>query len=443
MTESTVAVIALLVLGWAVVSGALARHDVTGPFVFAVAGYLLGNPDLGPLTVDVEASSIHIVAEVTLALVLFSDAARVNLAELRRDLSIPVRLLGIGLLLSVAVGSLVAAWMFDGFPWALAGFVGAALAPTDAALSVQVINDERIPLRLRRALNVESGLNDGIATPIVVFMLAVAASQLGVVSESVSFEAGAALRELGGGIVAGVVVGVGGAVLISTATRRRWITTGGRRLATLAVAIAAFAVALAFDANGFIAAFVAGIAFGAMLDGSVVDLEEAVELPELGGELLALVVWFLFGATLVPLAFEELDGFSIVYTLASLTIIRMLPVALSLVGSGLDRPSVAVHRLVRSARACVGGVRPVGRRRVGRDLTRSRAGCRHGGIDGAPECGAPRHHRPSRRPALRPERAEQARIRARSTESSPHPVGTRSASMRPVRKVMESQPWRP
>ena len=340
MTESTVAVIALLVLGWAVVSGALARHDVTGPLVFAVAGYLLGNPDFGPLTVDVEASSVHLVAEVTLALVLFSDAARVSLAELRRDLSIPVRLLGIGLLLSVAGGSLLAALMFDGFPWALAGFVGAALAPTDAALSVQVINDERIPLHLRRALNVESGLNDGIATPIVVFMLAVAASQLGVVSESVSFEAGAALRELGGGIVAGVVVGVGGAVLISTATRRRWIITGGRRLATLAVAIAAFAVALAFDTNGFIAAFVAGIAFGAMLDGSVVDLEEAVELPELGGELLALVVWFLFGATLVPLAFKELDGSSIVYTLASLTIIRMLPVALSLVRSGLDRPSV-------------------------------------------------------------------------------------------------------
>ena len=340
MTESTVAVIALLVLAWAVVSGALARHDVTGPLVFAVGGYLLGNPDFGPLTVDVEAGSIHIVAEVTLALVLFSDASRVNLAELRRDLSIPVRLLGIGLLLSVAFGSLLAAWIFDGFPWALAAFVGAALAPTDAALSAQVINDERIPLHLRRALNVESGLNDGIATPIVVFMLAVAASQLGVVSESVSFEAGAALRELGGGILVGVVVGVGGAVLISTATRRHWVITGGRRLATLAVAVAAFSVALAFDANGFIAAFVAGIAFGAMLDGSVVDLEEAVELPELGGELLALVVWFLFGATLVPLAFEELDGSSIVYTLASLTIIRMLPVALSLVRSGLDRPSV-------------------------------------------------------------------------------------------------------
>ena len=324
--------------------------------------------------------------------------------------------------------------MFDGFPWALAGFVGAALAPTDAALSVQVINDERIPLHLRRALNVESGLNDGIATPIVVFMLAVAASQLGVVSESVSFEAGAALRELGGGIVAGVVVGVGGAVLISTATRRRWIITGGRRLATLAVAIAAFAVALAFDANGFIAAFVAGIAFGAMLDGSVVDLEEAVELPELGGELLALVVWFLFGATLVPLAFEELDGCLDRLRAGQPDDHPHAPGRIEPRPFGTRPAQRRVHRLVRSARARVGGVRPVGHRRVGRDLTRSRAGRRHGGTDGAAECGAPRHHRPSRRPALRPERAEQARIRARSTESSPHPVGTRSASMRPVRQ---------
>ena len=197
MTEATVAVIALLVLGWAVVSGALARHDITGPFVFAVAGYVLANPDWGPLTVDVDAASVHVIAEVTLALVLFSDAARVNLAELRRDLAIPVRLLGIGLVLSVVLGSVLAGWILGGFPWALAGFVGAALAPTDAALSVQVINDERIPLRLRRALNVESGLNDGIATPIVVFMLAVAASQLGLVSHSVPARGGSGAARAG------------------------------------------------------------------------------------------------------------------------------------------------------------------------------------------------------------------------------------------------------
>ena len=340
MTESDVAVLALLVLGWSIVSGALARHDITGPFVFAVAGYVLANPDWGPLTVDVDSASIHVIAEVTLALVLFSDAARVNLGELRRDLAIPVRLLGVGLVLSVILGSILAGWVVGGLPWALACFIGASLAPTDAALSVAVINDERIPLRLRRALNVESGLNDGIATPIVVFMLAVAASQLGIVTESESFEAGTALREIGGGVVVGIALGIVGATLISTASHRGWIERGGRRLATLAVAIAAFAVALALDANGFIAAFVAGVAFGALLDRKAVDLEDAAELPELGGELLALIVWFLFGAILVPLGLEYLDWRTASYALASLTIIRMLPVAMSLVRSGLDTPSI-------------------------------------------------------------------------------------------------------
>jgi sodium/hydrogen antiporter len=340
VSEATVAVVGGLVLVWAVVSGALARHDVTGPLVFAIAGYLLANPDWGPLTVNVDAASVHAIAEVTLALVLFSDAARVNLADLRRDIMIPARLLGIGLILSVVLGGLLANWIFGAFPWALAGFVGAALAPTDAALSVQVIDDQRIPMRLRRALNVESGLNDGIATPIVVFMLAVAASQLGTVTEDVTFEAGKALLELGGGLVLGVVVGVAGAALISEAARRRWIGTDSVRLATLAVAITAFATALALDANGFIAAFAGGIAFSAMLDARVVDLEEAAELPQLGGELLALVVWFLFGATLVPVAFHNLNGRVIGYALASLTIVRMLPVMLSLLGARLDRPSV-------------------------------------------------------------------------------------------------------
>jgi NhaP-type Na+/H+ or K+/H+ antiporter len=340
VTEATVAVVALLVLCWALVSGAWARHDVTGPFVFALAGYILGNPDWGPLTVSVETASVHVLAEVTLALVLFSDAARVNLAKLRSDVAIPTRLLAIGLPLSMVIGGLLAAALFDSFPWALAGFVGAALAPTDAALSVQVINDRRIPGRLRRALNVESGLNDGIATPIVAFMLAVAASQLGVVDESVTYEYGAALRELGAGLLVGIGIGLGGAVLLSAAARRGWTTTSGRRLATLAVAIAAFACALSIDANGFIAAFVAGIAFGAGVDDRVVGLQEAVELPELGGELLALVVWFVFGAALVPVALDNLDAAVIVYAFASLTIVRMLPVVLSLIGSGLDRPSV-------------------------------------------------------------------------------------------------------
>jgi NhaP-type Na+/H+ or K+/H+ antiporter len=108
MTEPAIAVLALLVLGWSIVSGVLARHDITGPFVFAAAGYVLANPDWGPLSVDVDTASVHRIAEVTLALVLFSDASRVNVGELKRDVAIPIRLLGVGLLLSVILGSVLA-----------------------------------------------------------------------------------------------------------------------------------------------------------------------------------------------------------------------------------------------------------------------------------------------------------------------------------------------
>jgi NhaP-type Na+/H+ or K+/H+ antiporter len=340
MTVETVAVLTLLVFAWAVLSGALARRNVTGPLIFATAGYLLGNPNWGPMPVDVETSSIHLIAEVTLALLLFTDAARVNVRELRADSTLPVRLLGIGLPLSVAAGAVIAGPLVD-VPWGLALFLGASLAPTDAALSVQVINDERIPLRLRRALNVESGLNDGIATPIVTMSLAVAASQLGHVNETVPFELGTALRELGLGIVIGVLLGGGGAIALNRAIRHRWIAPGGRRLAALALATSALAVTLAFDGNGFIAAFVAGAAFGALADPQELDLEQTNELPELGGELLALVVWFLFGATLLPIALDHLGGAVVIYALLSLTIVRMVPVALSMIGTGLDRPTTA------------------------------------------------------------------------------------------------------
>ena len=340
MSEPAFAVLLLLVLAWAVTSRLLARSNITGAIVLAVAGYVLANPSWGPLLVDVETPSVHLLAEVTLALLLFSDAARVNVSQLRRDVAFPARLLGIGLPLSIVLGSLLAALLFDDLSWALAGFVGATLAPTDAALSAQVINDKRIPLRLRRALNVESGLNDGIATPIVVFMLAVAAVEVGTTGHGGS-ASGGALVDLVLGVVVGIVVGAGSARMIAMASRRQWIIPGGRRVATLAAALASFAVAVALDSNGFIAAFVAGIAFGAALPEDVADVEEIGELPELVGEVMALGVWFLFGAALVPVALDHVSWSMLAYAFLSLTVVRMLPVAVALMGMGLDGRTVA------------------------------------------------------------------------------------------------------
>ena len=339
MSETAFAVITLLVLGWAVVSSFLVRTNVTGALVFTAAGYLLANPDWGVLTVDVDAPSVHVLAEATLALLLFADAARVDVLRLRKDIALPARLLGVGLPLTLVLGAIVAAWCFQDLSLALVCFVAATLAPTDAALSAQVVNDEQIPMRLRRALNVESGLNDGIVTPIVAFSLVVAASQLGVTGAGHSPE-GDAVRELATGIAVGLAVGLGSGLLISLGSRRRWIVPGGRRLASLAAALSSFALAVALHGNGFIAAFVAGIAFGTQLKKDASQVEEAVELPELVGEFLAFFVWFLFGAALVPVVVDHLDLTTVLYALLSLTVLRMLPVALALVGTGLDRPTV-------------------------------------------------------------------------------------------------------
>ena len=341
MTEGTSAVLALLVLAWAVTSDLLARLNITGPLVFAVFGYALGNPDWGPLSVDVEAPSVHRIAELSLALLLFSDAARVNLSRLKADARLPGRLLAVGLPLSVILGSLFAAWFFADFTWALAGFVGATLAPTDAALSAQVINDRRIPMRLRRALNVESGLNDGIVTPVVTFTLAVAAGELGIGSHgSGSNHGGGALLELAIGLIVGLAVGTASARLIMVASRRRWMTKGAGRLATLAAALGSFELAVTLSGNGFIAAFVAGIAFGAAFSADAAGAANDVELPERLGEVLALAVWFLFGAALVPIAVHNFDLTLLAYAVLSLTVVRIVPVALALLGAGLDRSTV-------------------------------------------------------------------------------------------------------
>lgn len=339
MSEATFAVLALLVLGWAVVSARLARANINGPLVFTVAGYLVANPDWGPLSVEYEAPSIHLIAELTLALLLFADASRVTVAELRRDLRLTGRLLGVGLPLTLVLGSVLAAWLLDDVTWALAGFVGATLAPTDAALSAQVINDERIPTRIRRVLNVESGLNDGIVTPVVAVTLAVAATELGIAGHD-DGHGGDALFQVAVGVVVGIAVGLGGAAFLTAGSRRHWILPGGRRLGALAAAFGSFALAGALSGNGFIAAFVAGIAFGAGWRDDTLAVHEAGELPELLGEVMAFVVWFLFGAVLVPVAFDHVGVSILAYAVLSLTVVRMLPVAVSLLGTGLDRGTV-------------------------------------------------------------------------------------------------------
>jgi NhaP-type Na+/H+ or K+/H+ antiporter len=226
----------------------------------------------------------------------------------------------------------VAAGLFSSGGLWVAALVAAIVAPTDAALGAPVMSNRRVPARVRRVLNVESGLNDGIATPFVNLFLAGALA-----SESINAGGvGKAAVDLAGGAAIGAAVGAAGALLLTVAVRAGWSATGFRPMAVLALALVSYAVALVADTNGFVAAFLAGMAFGSLYR----EAPQVLGFTEDGGTLLSLLVWFTFGAVMVVPGFEAAGWREVVFAVLALTLVRMVPVALALVGSGLDRTTV-------------------------------------------------------------------------------------------------------
>ena len=340
MSTGSLIAFVLLLIGWSLLAGRLERLDVTGPIVFVVVGLVLGNGPWAVIDIAIETSSVHLLAEITLALLLFADAARVDPQDLHHSAGLPIRLLAIGLPLTFAVGFGLAALLLTDLPWELAALLGAVLAPTDAALSAGVVSDSSLPQSIRRALNVESGLNDGIATPVVTALIAAAAVAIGVgaLENTASTHGMGALVDLVGGLAIGAIVGYLGGLGVTQTRLRRWIHPGGARIVALMLAVLAFAVAEETGVNYFVAAFVAGLAFRTGLGH---DDEEVTELPELIGQVLALAVWFVFGAGLLVDGLELVDWRIVVYSLLSLTVIRMVPVAISMMGAGYGRPTIA------------------------------------------------------------------------------------------------------
>jgi len=274
-----------------------------------------------------------LVGSIALALVLFTDASRINISLLRVNANLPARLLIIGLPLTIAAGAAIAALLFTNLTIWQAAIIGAVLAPTDAGLGQAIVTSERVPIRIREALNVESGLNDGGSVPFLLVFLALAAIQEGV--EPPSFWTVAA-EQIGIGVIVGILVGVVGGWLIRIATQRGWMTRTFTRLSFLALAILAWGLAGPIGGSGFIAAFVGGFATGALVG----DVEEAAtDFSEAEGELLLLAVFFLVGVVATSLL-GTLDWTIVLYAILSLTVIRMLPVAISLVGTKLRRSSV-------------------------------------------------------------------------------------------------------
>ena len=336
MNPGDIVVLGALILGYGLVSKRIEATSLTAPMLFVALGAGLGAQGLGILHARVDEGGIHILAELTLVLVLFGDAARIDLRALRKELGLPLRLLGIGMPLTILLGGWAASLVFPNMGWAEAGVLAAVLAPTDAALGQAVVSSSAVPLRIRQALNVESGLNDGIAVP-VVMILAAACSMMEQGGRSQTEWMLFAVEQVTLGPTAGFVVGWLGGKLIQAASGRAWMEAAMERLAGLAMALLAFGAAELVGGNGFIAAFIAGLTLG---NTQRKKCEWLYEFLESEGQLLMLLVFFFFGATVAVPAAMHADSAALVYALLSLTVIRMLPVALSMVGSQLRWPSV-------------------------------------------------------------------------------------------------------
>jgi NhaP-type Na+/H+ or K+/H+ antiporter len=308
-----------------VASARLERADVTGPIVFALVGVLL--VEAGLVSGAAEPETVRPLVEIALVWVLFSDAARVPLRDLRADAGRCVRLLALGLPLTVLAGWAFAAWLLPGLGGWLALLVGAALAPTDAALGASVVTNPAEPARVRRLITVESGLNDGIVTPVVFVALAGAASAEGLADAP---GPAAAVLELVIGAAVGGGVGAVGGRLLREARSRGWAAEELSGIAVLGLAAAAYATALLVHGNGFVAAFCGGLAFGATAGrGGPAELG----FTEQAGALVGLIVWLLFGAVAVPVLVDRIDWTTVLYACLSLSVIRMVPVAVATIGT--------------------------------------------------------------------------------------------------------------
>jgi NhaP-type Na+/H+ or K+/H+ antiporter len=332
VTIADVAIIAGLVFAWGALSARLERFDVTAPIVFTAAGLLLTHGPLAVLGVTPSKEVVKALAEATLVLVLFSDASRVGLHHLRADLGLCVRLLGVGLPLTIGLGMLLALALPGITSSWLALLVGAALAPTDAALGAGMMVNPAVPARIRRLINVESGLNDGIATPFVLVAIAGASTA----EHTGGQGAGWAVAELALGLLIGAAVGGAGGWLVKVSRRRGWVAEGFAGAAVLGLALCAYTTSVALHGNGFIAAFTGGLAFAAAAGPAV----RLVPFVEESGAALSLLVWLMFGVVAVAPALESLTWQTVLYAMASLTVIRMLPVAIALARAGLGWPAV-------------------------------------------------------------------------------------------------------
>lgn len=327
-------IFSIILFVYSLVSHRIESSMITAPMIFVAIGMLVSPEgfDIIPLGADNEL--ILVFAEIALVLILFSDAARIDVSTLKGNRNFPSRLLGIGLPLTIFLGAVIAILFFTDLSLPEAALIGVILSPTDAGLGQVIVNSPKVPARIRQALNVESGLNDGGAIPFFAFFLVLSAAEEAHIpaSQWVIF----ALEQIGYGVLVGLIVGLVGAYLVNKAIDRGLMRGRYQWIGFLALAVISYVTAIAVGGSGFIAAFVGGLATTLTAGGIG---ESIIEFTSTWGEVFSLVVFFVFGMIAASLL-SGVTAAIIVYAVLSLTLIRILPVALSLIKTGLKPNSI-------------------------------------------------------------------------------------------------------
>lgn len=324
------AILALFVFLYSLIAGRIERSAISGPIVLVAAGIIMGPMALGWFEGGEVREELRLLADLTLALILFVDAANADLVILRNRYQIPLRMLLLGLPGVIFLGFGVALVMFDALTLFEAAILATMLAATDAALGKAVITNQSVPARLREGLNVESGLNDGLCVPILFIFIALALNAGGENSGSVA-PLLMVLQEIGIGLLVGIGLASVGAWLVKFSLRNGWLTEVWMQATVAGLALACFALAQELHGSGYVASFTGGIMFGFLTGAST---HKFVVAAEGVGETLAVLTWLLFGVSIIGQLADLITWKTMLYGVLSLTIIRILPMYLALTGSG-------------------------------------------------------------------------------------------------------------
>jgi NhaP-type Na+/H+ or K+/H+ antiporter len=328
------AMLAAFLLIYSAVAGRVERSWISGPIVFTGFGFILGPDGLGVLRINISGEGLRLLAEPTLAMVLFTDAANADFGVVRRNLGLPERLLLIGLPLTIVLGLLFAAIVFSSLGILEMALLAALLAPTDAALGKPVVANPAVPPVMREALNLESGLNDGICVPIVVLLLGLAVGTQ-IEGDKMVHAARVVVEAIGLGAAIGFVLTWSTTRMLRFAEERGWISEHWVEIPIVALAAACFAAAQAAGGSGFIACFVGGLLLSGLGERHKKELLRGAEHT---GEALALLTWVVFGGIVVARLIDRVTWPALLYAVLSLTVVRMLPVFLCLIGTRMSTP---------------------------------------------------------------------------------------------------------